>query len=186
MSFWKKKVPANAELSDAAIDGYLALLRSKGWKITLASGTVELTDEAFRRRYPHIPEQYRKFLSRVASCTNADETVWFLCAAEYNGTSDIAWAWNEFEKVDLEGAGTDKEWRNETISFWDKHLPFLYSVGGEYAHRSFRVGDENFGSVVDGYEALTEVSELASSFADFIRVHTDEVNEKPKTLPDSI
>lgn len=184
MFFWKKKIPPTAELSDAVLDEYLALLRSKGWKVTESSGTVELTDESFRRRYPRIPEQYMKFLSKVASCINKDETVWFVCAAEYNGTSDSAWAWNEFERLDLEGAGDDQEWRNETISFWDKHLPFLYSVGGEYAHRSFRVGDEKFGSVVDGYEELTAVSELASSFADFIRVHTNEVHEKPNTLPD--
>jgi hypothetical protein len=186
MPFWTKKVPPIADLSDETLENYLALLRSKGWKIAETSGIVELTDESFRRRYPRVPEQYLKFLSKVASCVNADETVWFLCAAEYNGTSDSEWAWNEFEKQDLEGAGDDQEWRNETTSFWDNHLPFLYSVGGEYAHRSFRVSGPKFGSVVDGYEELTAASDFAESFADFIRLHSDEVNEKPKTLPDFV
>ena len=184
MMFWKKNVPPGAELSDAALDEYLTLLRSKGWTITESSGTVELND-GFRQRYPRIPEQYQKFLSRVTSCVNRDETVWFLCAADYNGPGDDAgFAWNEFERIDLEGAGDDEEWRTETIRFWDNHLPFLLSVSGEYAHRSFRVTGEKFGSVVDGYEEFTAVSDLAASFADFIRVHTDEVNETPGTLPD--
>ena len=185
MLFWKKKTPPTTELSDATLDAYLALLRSKGWKVVESSGPVDLNSD-FRRRYPRIPEQYEKFLSRVTSCVNKDETVWFLCAAEYNGTSNAEWAWNEFEKLDLEGAKDDQEWRNETIAFWDNHLPFLISVGGEYAHRSFRVTGPKFGSVVDGYEELTAVSDYAASFADFIRLHTDEVNEKPKTLPDFI
>ena len=99
MPFWKKKVPPSAELSDAVLDEYLALLRGKGWKITESPGTAELTDESFRRRYPRIPEQYLKFLAKVASCVNADETVFFLCAADYNGTSDAGWAWNAFETM---------------------------------------------------------------------------------------
>ena len=185
MWFWKKEVPPSAELSDETIDEYLALLRSKGWTITEASGAAELNDEV-RRRYARVPEQYLKFLSRVASCVNKDETVWFLCVADYNGTSEAGFAWNEFEKIDLEGAGDDTEWRDETVAFWDNHLPFLLSVAGEYAHRSFRVTGETFGSVVDGYEDVTAVSDFATSFADFIRLHSDEVNEKPGTLPDFI
>lgn len=184
MLFGKKKASPSSELSDATLDQYLMLLRSKGWKITESSGVVDL-NESFRRRYPRIPEQYEKFLSRVASCANADDTVWFLCTAEYNGTSDVVWAWNEFEKIDLEGAGDDEE-RTGITTFWDTHLPFLYSVGGEYAHRSFRMSGPEFGSVVDGFEELTAVSDFAASFADFIRLHSDEVNEKPGTLPDFV
>ena len=181
MFFLKKKVPPTAELTDATLDEYLALLRSKGWKVTESSGAVELNDE-FRRRYPRIPGQYQQFLSRVASCVNKDETVWFLCVTDYNDANREGFAWNEFEKMDLEGAGDDKEWRDETIAFWDAHLPFLLSVGGEYAHRSFRVTGEKFGSVVDGYEELTAVSDYAASFVDFIRLHTDEINGKPRTV----
>lgn len=181
----KRKASPSDELSDEALDEYLALLRSKGWTITEASGPAQLND-GFRQRYPRIPGQYEKFLSRVGSCVNKDETVWFLCASDYNGTSEAGFAWNEFEKIDLEGAGDDREWRDETIAFWDNHLPFLLSVGGEYAHRSFRVTGEKFGSVVDGYEELTAVSDFATSFADFIRLHRDELNEEPGTLPDFI
>src|SRR5687767_2150709 len=131
MPFWTRKVPPTAELSDETLENYLALLRSKGWTIAATSGAVELIDEGFRRRYPRVPEQYLKFLSRVASCVNADETVWFLCAAEYNGTSDSEWAWNEFEKQDLEGAGDDQEWRTETTSFWDNNFRSLNPWGAD-------------------------------------------------------
>lgn len=43
-------------------------------------------------RYPNIPTDYLEFLRHVSSCANADETAWFLCEDEYNGTTDKAFA----------------------------------------------------------------------------------------------
>jgi hypothetical protein len=59
-------------------------------------------------------------------------------------------------------------------------------VGGEYAHGSFRVSGPKLGSVVDGYEVPTAVSGFAESFADFSWLHSDEVNGKPRTLPNFV
>ena len=50
-----------------------------------------------RARYPRMPEPYERFIARVRSCANADETTWFLCAADYNADpADEAFAWKQF------------------------------------------------------------------------------------------
>lgn len=163
-------------MTNQQLDDYLTLLTNAGWKVELAtSGNVELA-EAFRRRYASIPESYMMFLRRVASCANANDTVWFLCAGDYNGTSQSAWAWNEFEKMGLEAAEDEKE-SARLVEFWSSHLPFMYSVGGDYAYLGFRMTGPSFGSVVDGYDIeLTTVSDVAASFEDFVRLHSAAVN----------
>jgi hypothetical protein len=171
-----------APLTVQDLDAYIELLRSKGWKVELTDGGPFTLDPSFTSRYPRIPESYLQFLQKVASCVNPDETVWFLCAADYNGTSDSGWAWNAFENMLLEDE-RDEEYRSEIVGFWDKHLPFMYSVGGEYAFLGFRVTGDSFGSVVDGYELQIEVSNVAPSFDDFVRLHSAAVRGDPgKTI----
>jgi hypothetical protein len=160
-------------MTDQELDNYVDLLKKKGWKVELiGSGGVGLNG-SFSRRYPQIPEGYVKFLQRVATCVNADETVWFLCADDYNGTSKWAWAWNEFEKIDLEGAQGDEQTTAQIVEFWNHHLPFMYSVSGDYAYLALRVTGESYGSVVDGYDIeLTTVSDVAPTFEEFVRLHS--------------
>jgi hypothetical protein len=117
-----------------------------------------------------------KFLQRVKICENADETVWFLCLDDYNNTSDSSWAWNAMEQTYLEEE-EDETRRDAVVKFWNRHMPFMFSIGGEYAYLAFRVVEEPFGSVVEGYEAaLTEVSERTRSFAEFVRLHSLALN----------
>ena len=167
--FGRRKAPAPA-VAVQDLDAYIELLRSKGWNVELTYGGPLTLDPSFTSRYPRIPEGYLQFLQKVASCVNPDETVWFLCAADYNGTSDSQWSWNEFEKMVLEDED-DEDLRSEVVSFWDNHLPFMYSVSGEYAYLAFRVTGDSLDSVVDGYELQTEVSDLAPTFEDFLRLH---------------
>jgi len=51
-------------------------------------------------------------------------------------------------------------------------MAFMLSVGGEYAYLAFRVREEPYGSVVEGWEVLTEASERAKSFEEFMRLHS--------------
>lgn len=159
-------------MTDQSLQEYLELLKRKGWRVELWAGaTPPALDSAFTLRYPRIPADYVKFLERVKSCVNTDETVWFLCLDDYNNKSDSDWAWNEMEKIDLEGE-EDEEAKTEIVEFWNRHLPFMLSVGGEYAYMAFRVVEEPFGSVVEGWEVLTEASERATSFEEFVRLHS--------------
>jgi hypothetical protein len=168
-----------ATLSDEELDAYIEVLRSHGWRIEPADGGPVTLGPEFTSRHPRMPDAYLRFLQKVASCVNPDETVWFLCAGDYNRTnSDSEWAWDEFEKMVLEDEG-DEEVRREVAEFWDSHLPFMYSVGGEYAFLAFRVTDDKFGSVVDGYELQTDVSDVAPSFEDFVHLHSSAVRGDP-------
>lgn len=160
-------------MTDQRLQEYLDLLGSKGWRVELWEDAPPALDSSFTERYPRIPTDYVKFLQRVKSCVNADETVWFLCVDEYNSQTDSAWAWNEMEKIALEGA--DESARRQIIDFWDRHLPFMYSVGGEYGYLALKVGAEPFGSVVEGYEDLSEASEDFASFEEFVRFHSTAV-----------
>jgi hypothetical protein len=168
--------------ADDALHAYLRLLASRGWTVVEAEPgeDVALRPE-IRARYPRIPGQYERFLARVRSCVNADETVWFLCAEDYNQPpDDEAFAWNEFEKMELEDAAPGAADPAEVRQFWDEHLPFMLSVGGEYAYLGFRVVGDRFGSVIEGYDIdLREPSDVARDFDEFVRLHSKALNGDP-------
>ena len=159
-------------MTDQSLQEYLELLKSNGWRVELWDGArAPSLDPSLTQRYPRIPADYLKFLQRVKVCENADETVWFLCVDDYNGTNESEWSWNSMEEMDLDGED-DETIRAEVVEFWNRHMPFMLSVGGEYAYLAFRVGEEPFGSVVEGWEVLTEATERAKSFEEFIRLHS--------------
>ena len=158
------------------LDSYLELLKTEGWNVELKQdGGVNLS-ESFTTRYPRSPEDYVKFLARVASCANAADNCWFICTDDYNGSSDAAFAWNEFEQIEAESAEGEDEALVEIHTFWDRHLPFMLSVGGDYAYLALVVSGDKYGSVVDGYGPDFEgVTEVASSFEEFVRLHSSAV-----------
>lgn len=162
-------------MTEQSLQEYIVALRSKGWRVELWEGeTPPPLNPSFTQRYPSVPADYLEFLQRVKSCENADETVWFLCLDDYNNTTGSDWTWDSMEQMYLDGAG--EKVRAETIEFWDRHMPFMFSVGGEYAYLAFRVGEERFGSVVGAWEVLTEVTERAKSFEEFARLHIAALN----------
>jgi hypothetical protein len=59
-------------------------------------------------RHPKLPAAFIKFLGGVASCENDNQTAWFLCEADYAGTSGAAFRWDEWERMSLEAAGDDR------------------------------------------------------------------------------
>lgn len=162
-------------MTDQSLQEYLELLKSKGWRVELWDGaTAPALHPSFTLRYPRIPADYLKFLQRVKVCENAEETVWFLCIDDYNGTSGSEWSWNSMEEIDLDEED-DEARRREVVEFWNRHMPFLLSVGGEYAYLAFRVREEPFGAVMEGWEVLTEANERAKSFEEFVRLHSSAV-----------
>ncbi|HEU4833582.1 MAG TPA: SMI1/KNR4 family protein [Pyrinomonadaceae bacterium] len=174
-------------MTDENLYAYLDVLRAAGWRVELTSEGGTTLNESFTLRHPRIPADYRKFLERVKFCANADETVWFLCGDDYNGTSEFDWAWNEMEKISLEGAEGNQEKTARVVEFWNRHLPFMYSVGGDYAYLAFRTTGEAFGSVVDGYDIeLTEVTDVARSFEEFMILHSAAVRGESNELQDYV
>ena len=164
-------------MTNDELDFYLELLESKGWKVRRTLDNAVALNEAFRLRYPRILEDYLRFLRRVAECSNPSDTVWFLCAGDYNDTRGLAFRWNELELMELEGANGEEKEESEIRQFWDRHLPFMLSVGGDYAYLALRVSGEHYGSVVDGYDiALRDVSQVAATFTEFVLLHRAALN----------
>ena len=78
--------------------------------------------------YGDLPTAYVEFLQNVERCLAADDSAWFLWVDDFVGSSDAAFAWNEFELQSLAAAKSDEKWRDEIKAFWDKHVPIANSV----------------------------------------------------------
>jgi hypothetical protein len=119
-------------------------LVAAGWSVTervpeKALSAAELWPPELRARYPNVPASLTEFLGRIDRCENAGDTAWFLTAADYAGTADSAWAWNEWERQELETFESDDEETGRIREFWKSYLPFYLDVGGDYAYFAVRV-----------------------------------------------
>ncbi|MFY9826113.1 MAG: hypothetical protein WAM82_32405 [Thermoanaerobaculia bacterium] len=150
------------------IETLIEELRASGWHVRLANERRPLPAE-FLQRYPHLPPAVSDFLMTLEACFNPGETAWMLTAPDFLGTSDGAWQWNAFELMGLEFAGDDKEQRDKILAFWDKHFPVLLSVKTGYSYFAVSLEDNDFGSVVGGFEPLFEYCEHeATDFSAFL------------------
>jgi len=136
------------------------------------------------RRYPAIPASLTDFMARVETCINRDETSWFLNSADYAGTGDSAYAWNEWEQMEVKWREDDGD-ENEVAEirkFWDAYLPFYLDVAGDYAYFAVRITEPKpvprwnllaereprIGAVVHAVEELRSPLEVAGSFDEFL------------------
>ena len=104
-------------------------------------------------------------------CANKAETAWFLCQPDYDGTSDSAYRWNEFELQSLEAAEGDDDWRREITRFWDRHFPIFLSVKAGYSFLALRLTEPDYGAVVYGHEPeYEEVDVICPSFTELGRL----------------
>lgn len=137
-----------------------------GWEIKMRQNSdVNITEEVIQR-YPEIPNDFLVFLQSIDICITPDEKSWFLCLNEYNGTSELAFRWDEIEKMSLiEG---DNTYNDSIIKFWNNHLPIALSVRNGYAYFAIDVGND-FGSIIYSYEPeFEEPEKIASSFNEFL------------------
>ena len=165
-------------------------LVAAGWTVRertpeSALSATEVWPTALRERYRDIPPSLTAFLARIDKCTNSSDSAWFLTAADYAGTGDPAWAWNEWEKQELETFATDEKEKAEIRAFWNEYLPFYLDVGGDYAYFAVRVTEPKpkkpefwflrvapeppRGAVVWGADVeMRGVSIVAASFPEFL------------------
>ena len=137
---------------------FLDHLAARGWAVSRATA-----DAGACARLPATTPAHAAFLSLFAQLSNADDTRWFLGAADYAGTAGNAFAWDAFQQLSLDAAMSDDD-RRSVQAFWDRHLPIFLSVDGEYA---FLALDRESGRVVHGVEPEFEaVSVVAPSLED--------------------
>jgi hypothetical protein len=156
---------------------FLETLRRAGWQVRLKDLPILNLVDSVRLRYPNLSGDLILFLSVVDYCANADNNVWFLCEDDYNGMSDSAYRWNEFELMSLEVAQGSPKLILQVEKFWNLHIPFLISVKGDYA---FLAISESDGSVVSGFESeFEEVVKVCDSFSTFTELFSKHMREQP-------
>lgn len=104
-------------------------------------------------------------MSSLDDLTNEDETCWLLTATHYAGETNLAFAWNEWERLTLESAGRDLVWATQIRRFWDAHMPIALTVDDGYGYYALL---EN-GKVVVGREPeFEDTSSFANSYEEFL------------------
>lgn len=138
----------------------------RAWGCVAETGANLQLPKCITNRYHNLPDLWFRFIEEVQALFSADETIWFLCASDYDTRLDHAWQWNEWEELSLKNAGDDEKWRTEIKAFWDEHLPIVLSVREGYAYYAISMAD---GSVVYGSEPeFEECAPAASSFTEFL------------------
>lgn len=144
-------------------------LKQNGWKINEQPDAKFVLPPDVAVRYPNLPAPLIDFLAGLSSCADADETTWFLCQSDYNGTSDSAFSWDEWETLSLDCADDDEDVVGEIRQFWDTHFPFLFAVHSGYSFYAVRTAPDGFGQIVQGFEPEFEaVTVVAESFELFL------------------
>ncbi len=148
------------------LNTFIEHMKENGWQVTMYENRNDYLSNTITARYTNIPGQWLEFVKTVKCIMNAEETVWFLCADDFEPQSDGAFQWNEWEKISLTSADGDQEWETRIKTFWDSHLPIIMSVKGGYAYYAISMKD---GSVVRGAEPEFEECEIiAPSFMVFM------------------
>ena len=124
----------------------LAPLQELGWQIVEnPSLTIPglITD-----RYGDLPPAWLDRFGCVERCVDPCNQTWFITPLEMHGTSGSAFAWNEAEKQSLEAAEDDTEWASEITTYWDTHLPIMFSVASGYETWSICLKGSNSGKII--------------------------------------
>ena len=148
------------------INDFKTNITKNGCTVALYDNKRNTLQKQITTRYKNIPTQWLEFAETVQCMMNAEETVWFLCAVDFEAQQEGAFQWNEWETLSLESAKGDSEWERKIQAFWDNHLPIIQSVKGGYSYYAISMND---GSVVRGAEPEFEECEVvAGSFSDFM------------------
>lgn len=144
-------------------------LRGAGWNVVEADVATFVLPAAIAKRFPRLPATLVRFLSGLVTCSDSTDTTWFLCQLDYEGASDSAYAWDEWEIQSLECAEGDSALVGQIRNFWDVHFPFMFSVRSGYTYWAVRTTDTGFGQIVVGHEPeFEEALVVAESFEDFL------------------
>ncbi|WMD21698.1 hypothetical protein RAS12_04795 [Achromobacter seleniivolatilans] len=141
---------------------FLDHLAAHGW-------TVLRTTPDSPAATPGNAHGYGAFLAAFTELHNANQTRWFLSAADHDGTADCAFPWYTLRDISLEAA-LDDAGRQAVLDFWQQHTPIYMSVAGEY---EFLAIERDSGRIVHGIEPEFEdtrdvASSLAALFEDMI------------------
>lgn len=138
-------------------DTVAGTLRDRGWVLEAAA----LADLEFPEALRDAPPEFVAWATSFTRLSSADDAVWFLSAEDYRDPVPEAFAWNAFEQLSLEAAGSDAH-RADIARFWRRHWPVLLAVRGHYAYLAVR----DDGVIVHGEEPeFEETTVIAQDLA---------------------
>jgi hypothetical protein len=169
-----KGIPASSvahvirNFMETAISTFLSWAKKTGWDISASESPDFHLPPAIDRRYPDLPAGYLRFLKKVSRLIAPDQKAWFLTLADFAGTSDSSFRWNEWELMSIEAAADNKKWVSAITSFWNHHFPIYVSVRNGYSFFAVNAA-ENHGAVFSGSEPeFEEVEKVSDSFLEFL------------------
>lgn len=121
---------------------FLDHLAAHGWTV------LRTTPTATPATAPFEAYGYGAFLATFTELHNADQTRWFLSAADHDGTSYSAFPWHTLRDISLEAA-LDDAGRQAVLDFWQQHTPIYMSVASDY---EFLAIEHDSGRIVHGVE----------------------------------
>jgi hypothetical protein len=142
-------------------------LRDGGWRVNLCALPRELPWD-IKNRFAWIPEEIEEFASELETAVSSDATIWLLGAADFYGSSQSAYRWNDWEQMSLDAAEGNATLTTSIRFFWNNHFPIAISVKSGYAYFAVRKAD--FGVVCGEEPEFDETSPIASSFSEFINL----------------
>jgi hypothetical protein len=141
-------------------------LKELKWNINLREEKINNWENLASGRLLTAPDELKDFISSYSLCANTEDNIWFLSCSDYMHNPDISFPWNEFENQSKEYA--DKDMLKEINAFWEKHIPFLFSVKNGYSFLVYCIKGENCGKIFYGYEPEYEdVSLISYSLEEF-------------------
>lgn len=140
-------------MGSAAADAITRLVRA-GWSVdpTPPPGT-ELPSAL-----AGASEVLTAWVSSFSALSSPDDAVWFLSRNDYAAQPADEFAWNAFETLSLEAAGTARE-AAEISEYWRAHRPILLSVRDHYAY----LAERSNGAIVHGSEPEFEESTVVAA-----------------------
>lgn len=103
-----------------------------------------------------INENYYDWCFTFIALYSPDEKSWFVSADDFNGNTDLAFSWDEFEKISLDSCDNKEEEKN-VFDFWRSHLPVLMSTNNGYGYIALKLTGLDSGSFYYGFEPEFEL-----------------------------
>jgi hypothetical protein len=162
----------------------LTTLRRAGWQVQYSAPCQFSLPSTVQQRYQSLPQEVTAFLGKLKSCTNAEQTVWFLCPADFARTDPNSFRWNFQELLSLEAAEGDAAWQAAIRRYWDSHFPFMMAVHSDYDYLAVSLEGESYGAVVHGFAPEFESGSLvAPSFSQFLADYKEVVGGHKEAYP---
>lgn len=140
-------------MGNAAVDA-IARLERAGWSVdpTRPTGTGSPCALA------GASDALITWVASFSVLLSPDDAVWFLSRDDYADQPQDGFAWNAFEALSLEAAGTARD-AAEISEYWRVHRPILLSVRDHYAYLAERFD----GAIVHGAEPEFEESTVVAA-----------------------